>query len=111
LLLGAIGTAARRSGGDAGPGGYGQAPGFGYAEARAVQADRDGPARDPLHDLGAAGRELQVRSRAWLGPNQLSPLARLGAILGIAVITAIAFGGMLAGLHALSDLSHTLFRA
>jgi hypothetical protein len=34
----------------------------------------------------------------------------MGAIVGIAVITALAFGGMLAGLHALSDLGRTFFR-
>jgi hypothetical protein len=34
----------------------------------------------------------------------------LGAIVGIAIATAIAFGGMLAGLHALTDLGHALFR-
>jgi hypothetical protein len=31
--------------------------------------------------------------------------------MGIAIITAIAFGGMLAGLHALQDLSRIFFRA
>jgi hypothetical protein len=34
----------------------------------------------------------------------LSPLARFSAIVGMAIITAAAFGGMLAGLHALSDI-------
>ena len=39
-----------------------------------------------------------------VGRNELSPLARLGAIVVIAIVTALAFGGMLAGLHALNDL-------
>jgi hypothetical protein len=56
-------------------------------------------------------RELQVRSRAWLGRNELSPLARLGVIVGIAIFTAIAFGGMLAGLRALTDLGRVFYRA
>jgi len=34
----------------------------------------------------------------------------MGAIVGIAIITALAFGGMLAGLHELSDLGRTFFR-
>jgi hypothetical protein len=38
------------------------------------------------------------------GGLQLSPLARLGAILAIAVVSAMAFGSLLAGLHALQDL-------
>jgi hypothetical protein len=40
----------------------------------------------------------------WSGGHQLSPLARLGAILAIAIISAMAFGSVLAGLHALKDL-------
>jgi hypothetical protein len=31
--------------------------------------------------------------------------------VAIAVFTALAFGGMLAGLHALQDLGRTFFRA
>jgi hypothetical protein len=34
----------------------------------------------------------------------------VGAILGLAIITALAFGGMLAGLHALEELK-TFFPA
>lgn len=36
--------------------------------------------------------------------TDFSPLARLGAIIGVAILTAIAFGGMLAGLSALGKL-------
>src|SRR5689334_4314826 len=50
LLLGAIGTPTRGFGGDAGPGGHGQAFGLRYAEAGAVQAYGNGLAGNPLHD-------------------------------------------------------------
>lgn len=43
--------------------------------------------------------------------NELSPAARLGVILGIAIATALAFGGMLAGLHALNELATNLLKA
>jgi len=32
-------------------------------------------------------------------------------VIGIAVLTALAFGGMLAGLRELSDLAHDLLKA
>jgi hypothetical protein len=32
-------------------------------------------------------------------------------IVGIAIVTVLAFGGMLAGLHALEDLGVAFFRA
>jgi hypothetical protein len=35
----------------------------------------------------------------------------LGAIVGIALVTALAFGGMLAGLHYLNDLAASLLKA
>jgi hypothetical protein len=35
----------------------------------------------------------------------------LSAIVGLAIITALAFGAMLAGLHALQDLGRNIFRA
>jgi hypothetical protein len=35
----------------------------------------------------------------------------LAAIVVIAVVTALAFGGMLAGLHELGDLAASLLRA
>jgi hypothetical protein len=35
----------------------------------------------------------------------------LGAIVGIAIVTALAFGGGLAGLHALGDLAASLLKA
>ena len=40
-----------------------------------------------------------------LHQHGLGPAARLGLIGLIAIITALAFGGMLAGLHALQDLA------
>jgi len=33
----------------------------------------------------------------------------LGAIVIIAIVTALAFGGMLAGLHALNDLARHVY--
>ncbi|ACG79892.1 transcriptional regulator, LuxR family [Phenylobacterium zucineum HLK1] len=108
LLLDPAGTAARRPVGDARPGGHGAAPGVRHAEAGAVQAGRNGPAGDPLHDLGPAGRELPAGRGRWLGPNELGPAARLGAIVAVAILTALAFGGMLAGLHALQALAVNL---
>lgn len=50
-------------------------------------------------------------SGAWSGRNELTPAARLAAIVGIAVVTALAFAAMLAGLHELNDLAVTLVRA
>ena len=37
-------------------------------------------------------------------PDKIRYLARLGWILAIAIASAVAFGGVLAGLHALKDL-------
>ena len=108
LLLVPAGATTRRSLGDARPGGHGAASGFGHAQTGALQAGGNGLAGNSLPDLGSAGRELQGRAGGWRRRNDLSPAARLGAIVGIAVVTAIAFGGMLAGLHALGDLAHNL---
>jgi DNA-binding CsgD family transcriptional regulator len=111
VQLGAARAAARGLGGYLDPGLYGEAPGFRHPETGAFQAFRDGAEGNPLHDLGSLGRELQTRARAGIGRNDLSPVARLGAIVGIAIITALAFGAMLAGLHALQDLATTFVRA
>jgi DNA-binding CsgD family transcriptional regulator len=111
LLMDAARAAARRSLGDSGAGGHGEAPGFRDAETGALQAARDGDAGNPLPDLGSPRRELQGRVRGWSRRNELSPLVRLGAIVGIAIVTALAFGGMLAGLHALNDLAANLLKA
>lgn len=111
LLLDAARAAARRSGGYGGAGGHGAAPGVGDAEAGSIQAAGNGAAGNPLPDLGSPGRELQGRTRTGLRRNDLTPVARLGAIVGIAVVTALAFGGMLAGLHALGDLARNLLKA
>jgi len=83
LLLDAARAAARRSVGYVGPGGHGPAPGVWDAQAGAVQAAGNGLAGNPLHDLGPARRELQGRARVWGARNDLSPLARLGAIVVI----------------------------
>lgn len=111
LLLDAARAAARRSFGDADASGYGAASGFRHTEAGAVQTARDGASGNSLPDLGSPGRELQGRARAWSRRNDLSPALRLGAIVGIALVTALAFGGMLAGLHYLNDLAASLLKA
>ncbi|WP_207801784.1 helix-turn-helix domain-containing protein [Phenylobacterium hankyongense] len=111
VQLGAARAAARGFGGYANPGFDGPAPGFRDPEAGAFQAFGNGAEGNPLHDVGSLGRELQARARYGIGRNDLSPAARLGAIVGVAIITALAFGAMLAGLHALQDLATNLIRA
>src|SRR5690606_28234735 len=103
LLVAAARAAALRSGGYARPGGPGGTSGLSYPLDVALQAAGNGAARDPLPHLGPAGRELQ----AWRGAGGLHGLgiaARLGLILGMAVASALAFGAILAGLHALETL-------
>lgn len=111
LLLVPTRTAAGGSLRDAGAGGHGATPGLGYPQACTLQAAGDGASGNSVHDLGSPGREFQGRSRGWFRRNELTPSVRLGAILGIAAISALAFGGMLVGLHALSDLARNLARA
>ncbi|WP_296599363.1 response regulator transcription factor [Phenylobacterium sp.] len=111
LLLDAARAAARRSLGDARSGGHGEAPGFREPEAGPVQAAGNGASGNPLPDVGSPRRELQGRARAWSRRNELSPALRIGAIVGIAVVTVLAFGGMLAGLHYLNDLAASLLKA
>src|SRR5690606_26891821 len=105
LLLAAARAAARRSRGDGTAGGPGRPADFGDAEAGEVQAARDGAARDPVPGVGPAGREFQAWPAAAGRGRSLGVLARLGAILAIAIASALAFGAVLAGLRALQDLA------
>jgi DNA-binding CsgD family transcriptional regulator len=103
--LGADRAAARGPLGLAGPGGAGAGAGVGGAQAVALQAARDGAARNLLPGVDLDGRIVLAGPAAWgAGGNALGPLARLGLIVLIAIASALAFGGVLAGLHALKDL-------
>lgn len=109
VQLGSVGTAARRSDGYADQGGHGAGFGFGHPEDVGVQTAGNDFTRSPLFDLGIAGRELSARPGIrWgegLGRDDLSPLAKLGWIGLIAIASALAFGAVLSGLHALKDLA------
>jgi len=105
LYLGAGGAAARGSFRSALEGGHHARAGFGPAQAGAMEAARDGLARALLSGVDADGRILPAGPAAWGGSgNALGPVAKLGLILLIAVVSAVAFGGVLAGLHALREL-------
>ena len=105
LHLGTAGTATGQPLGFAQPGGDHPSAGFWTAQTGPLQAARNGAARDPLSEVDAHGRFLTAGPLAWGGRgNALGPFARLGLILLIAIASAVAFGGVLAGLHALKDL-------
>ncbi|MBA4012997.1 MAG: LuxR family transcriptional regulator [Phenylobacterium sp.] len=97
-------AAARGFGGFADEGGHGPRPDLWLAENVAVQAAGNGVAGNPLHQLGAVGRGLPTGAGPGLSARGLSPLARLGLVGVIAIIAALAFGALLAGLHALQSL-------
>jgi len=105
LHLGAAGATARRSVWRAVPGRDHPGAGLGFAQTGALETAGAGAARDPVSRLDPDGRNLPAGPLAWGGSgNALGPLARLGLILLIAIASAVAFGGVLAGLHALRDL-------
>ena len=105
LHLGAGGAAARGPFGRPFEGGDHADAGFGPAQAGALEAARDGLARALLSRVDAHGRVLPAGPAAWgRGGNALGPVAKLGLILLIAIASAVAFGGVLAGLHALREL-------
>ena len=106
LHLGTAGAAARRPVWRTGPGGDHPGAGLGSAQAGALEAAGIGAARGPVPRLDPDGRILPAGPLAWGGSgNALGPIARLGLILLIAIASAVAFGGVLAGLHALKDLA------
>ncbi len=102
LHLGGVGAATHGAGGERSLQGLGADPGVGHPQAGDVQAAGAGAARGALHRFGADGRELPSGWRG--GRNDLSPLQRLGVILAIVIGSALGFGAILAGLHALKDL-------
>ncbi|MDP3661169.1 helix-turn-helix transcriptional regulator [Phenylobacterium sp.] len=110
FLMGAAGTTARRSGRNRDASGDGSPFSIGHTQTERLQAARDGAAGNPLPHLGSPRREFQAWDRGRVGRNDLGPLARLGAIVGVAILTALAFGAVLAGLHALQDLARALVR-
>ncbi|MBO9543767.1 MAG: helix-turn-helix transcriptional regulator [Caulobacter sp.] len=96
------------------PGGHpdrgldGAGPGGRHAQAGFVQADRTGDARDPVYRQRGDGRDVPVGLLLFgLGggrPNHLSLPLRLAFIAAVMIVTALAFGSILAGLHALESL-------
>ena len=105
LYLGAGGAAARGPFRSPLEGGDHPGAGFGAAQAGALETAGDGLARALLSSVDAYGRDLPAGAAAWgRGGNALGPFARLGLILAIALVSAVAFGGVLAGLHALREL-------
>lgn len=107
--LGAIGTAASRSDGYTDQGSDGAGFGLGHSQNVGLQTAGNDSTRNPLFDLGLAGRELPARGGIqWgegLGRHDLSSLAKLGWIGLIAIVSALSFGAVLSGLHALKDLA------
>ncbi len=105
LYLGAGGAAARGPVRSPIEGGYHPDAGFGPAQAGALEAAGDGLARALLSRVDAYGRILPAGPAAWgRSGNALGPAAKIGLILLIAIASAVAFGGVLAGLHALREL-------
>ena len=105
LHLGAGGAAARGSFRIALEGGDHADAGFSAAQASALEAAGDGLARALLSRLDAYGRVVPAGPAAWgRSGNALGPFAKVGMILLIAIASAVAFGGVLAGLHALREL-------
>jgi DNA-binding CsgD family transcriptional regulator len=102
LYLGDAGAAAFGLGGEPSAQGVGWDPGVGDTQAGVVQTGGIGAARAPLHRLGADGRDLP--SGFGGGQNDLSPLQRMGVMLLVLIGSALGFGAVLAGLHALKDL-------
>ncbi|MBQ1562226.1 MAG: helix-turn-helix transcriptional regulator [Caulobacter sp.] len=90
--------------------GDGARSGGGHAQAGPVQAFGTGAAGDPLHRQRGDGRDVPVGLRqlfaglGWGRPNRLSLPLRLAFIAAVMVLTALAFGSILAGLHALEGL-------
>lgn len=58
-------------------------------------------------DLGGFDHLASSRPavRLWGGRNDLSPLARIGVVMAIAIGSALAFGAILSGLESLARLS------
>ena len=105
LYLGAGGAAARGPFRSPIEGGDHPGAGFGAAQAGALETAGDGLARALLSRLDPYGRILPAGTSArGDGRNALGPLARLGLILAMAIASAMAFGSVIAGLHALREL-------
>jgi len=102
LRVGPAGAATDRSGGLVGPGRHGDPSGVSHSQAGGLQAPGNGDAGNPLPHLGVAGREFPSWRSGSTGG--LGPAARIGLILAIAIGSALAFGGVLAGLQALTAL-------
>jgi DNA-binding CsgD family transcriptional regulator len=100
--LGSAGTATVRIGGDVGPAGFGPDLGVGHPQTGQIQDAGSGASRGALYRLGPHGRDLSPRIGG--GRNDLNLLQRLAYILAIVIGSCIAFGSVLAGLHALKDL-------
>ncbi|PTS84702.1 LuxR family transcriptional regulator [Caulobacter sp. HMWF009] len=83
-----------------------------HPQAGILQTARDGPAGDPEHRLRRDGRKLPLGSvsgrwelpRLGGGANPLNSLQRLVFIAAVMIVTALAFGSILAGLHALEAM-------
>jgi DNA-binding CsgD family transcriptional regulator len=107
LHLGSAGVAAFGLGGDLHTEGAGENPGFGHAQTSPLQTLRAGASRSALPRFGADGRNVPSEpgpAASGGGRNDLSLLLRLGYILAIVIGSALGFGAVLAGLHALKDL-------
>ncbi|PHY21222.1 helix-turn-helix transcriptional regulator [Caulobacter sp. BP25] len=94
--------------GDAGWRGHGPRSGGGDTQAGFLQAERTGDAGDSLHRQRGDGRDvpigLLVSGLRGGRPNNLSIPLRLAFIAAVMIVTAFAFGSILAGLHALESL-------
>ncbi|ATC34331.1 LuxR family transcriptional regulator [Caulobacter vibrioides] len=94
--------------GDGGRRGDGSRPGGGHPQAGEIQAERAGGAGASVHRQRGDGRDVFAgHLLAGLGdgrPNALSLPLRLAFIATVMIVTALAFGSILAGLHALEGL-------
>lgn len=107
LQLGSARASTRGSDGFADQGRHGARSSVSHPQDGSFQAAGNGFARSTLFDLGIVGREFPAGVGGSHGDSgyNLGPLAKLGWIGLIAISSALAFGALLAGLHALKDLA------
>ncbi len=104
LQLGTTGAATHEPVYLQGQGLHGPAPDFRDPQTSPVQAIRNGVEGDPLRDQHADGRILRAGNPGRRTRNNLTIPQRIAVILGLSILMAIAFGGLLSGMVALSNL-------
>ncbi len=102
--LGTAGTATHEPVQHTGQSLHGAAPDLRDPQASPVQAFGNGVEGDPLRGQHADGRILLTGNPGRRTRNNLTIPQRIAVILGLSIMMAIAFGGLLSGMVALSNL-------